>query len=146
MSTRQRSGMGRIGRCANSLDSSVMAVEKRAIGLRVLITVASLCVVVAGLREAGPIVVPVLFSAFLAVLALPPIQWLQRRNLPDALAVTLVFAGVLGAFTLVSLMLGNSVSSFSDNLPEYEARQHAPPRQKMLSPVKPMNSSFDGSK
>ena len=95
--------------------------EKRAIGLRVLITGASVVVVVAGLRVAGPIVVPVLFSAFLAVLALPPIHWLQQRKVPDALAVTLVFVGVLGGFSLVSIMLGNSVSSFSDNLPEYEA-------------------------
>ena len=98
-----------------------MAVEKRAIGLRVLITGAASCIVIAGLREAGPILVPVLFSAFLAVLALPPIQWLQRRKLPDWAAVTIVFVGVLGSFGLVSIMLGNSVSSFSENLPEYEA-------------------------
>lgn len=102
-----------------------MAVEKRAIGLRVLITGASMCVVVAGLREAGPILVPVLFSAFLAVLAVPPVAWLQRKRLPDWLAVTIVFVGVIGAFTIVSMLIGNSIASFSDNLPEYEARLKA---------------------
>jgi AI-2 transport protein TqsA len=99
-----------------------MAVERRAIGLRVLITGASLCVVVAGLRAAGPILVPVIFSAFLAVLAIPPIKWLQARKVPDWLAVTIVLFGVIGAFTLVSLLIGNSISTFGEKLPEYEAR------------------------
>lgn len=96
--------------------------EKRAIGLRVLITGASLVVVVAGLRAAGPILVPVLFSAFLSILAVPPIKWLQARRVPDWLAVTIVFVGVIGSFVLMSMLIGNSISSFSENLPEYEKR------------------------
>jgi predicted PurR-regulated permease PerM len=99
-----------------------MAVQNRAIGLRVLITGASLCVVIAGLREAGPILVPVLFSAFLAVLAVPPVNWLQSKKLPDWLAVTIVFLGVIGTFVVVSMLIGNSIASFSENLPEYQAR------------------------
>ncbi|HVI00495.1 MAG TPA: AI-2E family transporter [Enhygromyxa sp.] len=99
-----------------------MSQEKRAIGLRVLITGASLCVVVAGLREAGPILVPVLFSAFLAVLAHPPVRWLQNKRVPDWLAVTIVFVGVIGGFAGLSALIGNSIASFSENLPEYEAR------------------------
>jgi predicted PurR-regulated permease PerM len=96
--------------------------EKRAIGLRVLITGASLCVVVAGLRAAGPIIVPVIFSAFLAVLAVPPIKWLQARRVPDWAAVTIVLTGVVGVFVLASLLIGNSISTFGEKLPEYEAR------------------------
>ncbi len=98
------------------------AVEKRAIGLRVLITGASLCVLVAGLRAAGPIIVPVLFSAFLAVLAVPPIKWLQARKVPDWLAISTVLLGVVGTFVLGTLLIGNSVSTFSEKLPEYETR------------------------
>lgn len=96
--------------------------EKRAIGLRVLITGASLCVVIAGLRAAGPIVVPVLFSAFLSVLAIPPVKWLQSRRVPDWLAVTIVFVGVIGGFVLVSMLVGSSIASFSENLPAYKGR------------------------
>ncbi|MFO7566182.1 MAG: AI-2E family transporter [Enhygromyxa sp.] len=99
-----------------------MSQDKRAIGLRVLITGASLCVVVAGLREAKDILVPVLFSGFLAVLAHPPIRWLQSKRLPDWAAVTIVFAGVLGGFAALSALIGNSLASFSENLPVYTAR------------------------
>lgn len=96
--------------------------EKRAIGLRVLITGASLCVVIAGLRAAGPIVVPVLFSAFLSVLAVAPVSWLQRKRVPDWLAVTIVFVGVISTFVLVSVLVGSSIASFSENLPAYKER------------------------
>ena len=99
-----------------------MSQEKRAVGLRVLITGASLVVVVAGLRAAGPILVPVLFAAFLAVLAIPPVKWLQAKRLPDWLAVTIVLVGVIGGFTVVSMLIGNSIGSFADNMPIYEAR------------------------
>lgn len=99
-----------------------MSQEKRAIGLRVLITAASLCVVVAGLRAAGPVLVPVLFSAFLAVLAIPPIKWFQARRVPDWLAVTIVFVGVIAGFSVTSMLIGNSISSFSDNLSDYQQR------------------------
>jgi len=99
-----------------------MSQAKRAVGLRVLITGASICVLVAGLRAAGPVLVPVLFSAFLAVLAIPPVKWFQARKVPDWLAVTIVFVGVIGGFSLISMLIGNSVASFSDNLSEYQGR------------------------
>ena len=102
-----------------------MASSQQALGLRVLITGACFCVVVAGLRAASPILEPVIFSAFLAVLALPPINWLQRKGLPDWLAVTFVFFGVVGAFSVLSILLGDSLSSISDKLPLYEARLEA---------------------
>ncbi|NVB42605.1 AI-2E family transporter [Pseudenhygromyxa sp. WMMC2535] len=96
--------------------------DRRAIGLRVLITGASMCVVIAGLREAGPILVPVLFSAFLAILAIPPVNALQRHKVPDWLAVTIVVVGVLGAVSLISLLIGSSIAGFSENLDTYEAQ------------------------
>jgi AI-2 transport protein TqsA len=99
-----------------------MSPDERGTGLRVLIMGASLCVLVWGLQAAEKIVVPVLFSAFLAVLAYPPVKWLQSKRVPDWLAVTIVFFGVIGGFMGVSMLIGNSLASFSENLPEYEAR------------------------
>ncbi len=82
---------------------------------------AAAVIVIAGLKAGGSILVPVLFAAFLAVLSMPPIKALQRRGLPDWAAVLVVFLGVLGTFVLASMMLGNSVSSFLENLPRYES-------------------------
>lgn len=99
-----------------------MSSANRAIGLRVLITGACLCVVVAGLRAAGPIIVPVLLSAYLAVLALAPIRWLIARKVPTWAALPLVLVGVITTFLLGGVLVGSSIRTFSAKLPEYEDR------------------------
>ena len=99
-----------------------MSSENRAIGLRVLITGACLVVVVAGLRSAGPILVPVLLSAYLAVLASAPIRWLMARKVPSWAALPVVLVGVVVCFLLGGVLLGSSIKTFSAKLPEYEAR------------------------
>jgi predicted PurR-regulated permease PerM len=93
-----------------------------AVGLRVLVTIAALFVVIAGLREANEILLPVLVAAFLAVLSIPPVRRLQKRGLPDWAAVLIVFLTVLVAVGLVSIFVGASIKSFSANLGKYEAR------------------------
>jgi AI-2 transport protein TqsA len=95
---------------------------KRGVGERVLLIGACLTVVIAGLRVAGPIVVPVLLSAYLAVLAGGPITWLLRRNVPPWAALPLVLAGVIGSFVLVGLLVGSSVRTFTSKLDLYEQR------------------------
>lgn len=84
-------------------------------------TFAAFVVVVAGLKVAGPILVPVLVAIFLAVLSLPPVRFLQARGVPDSLATIGVFGGVVVAVILVSMFIGNSLREFSANLPVYEA-------------------------
>jgi len=99
-----------------------MAAQRHAVGLRVLITGAAFCVLVAGLKAAGAILEPVMFSAFLAILAMPAVSRLERVGLPDWLAVSVVFTGVVLAFAGASILLGDSLSSFASRLPAYEAR------------------------
>jgi predicted PurR-regulated permease PerM len=95
---------------------------RRGVGYRALLTAAAAVVVIAGLRAASDILLPVLVAAFLAVVSLPPVRALQRRRLPDWAAVTIVFLVVLAAVGLVSLFVGSSIAAFSHNLPRYEVR------------------------
>lgn len=95
---------------------------KRGVGETVLLMGACLCVVIAGLRVAGPIIVPVLLAAYMAVLASAPIHWMMSRKVPAWAALTVVLAGVIGGFLLVGLLLGSSIRTFSANLPAYEQR------------------------
>jgi AI-2 transport protein TqsA len=87
-----------------------------------LLTLASLVIVIAGLRAAAPIVLPFLFSLFLAILTLPLAEWLQSRRLPPVPAILgavivnlLVLAGIL---TLVA----GSFRDFTLAAPRYQAR------------------------
>lgn len=62
---------------------------------RVLLVVASLVVVVAGMRAAAQILVPFFLALFLAVAVAPPMFWLRRHRVPAALALAIVAAGLV---------------------------------------------------
>jgi AI-2 transport protein TqsA len=91
-------------------------------GTQVLLVLASLTVVIAGLKAASSIVVPLLMAIFLAIISAAMLQWLQRRGLPLWAAMTLVL--LLLASTLVTLgsLIGASINQFSSALPRYEVQ------------------------
>ncbi|MEC9078538.1 MAG: AI-2E family transporter [Pseudomonadota bacterium] len=91
-------------------------------GTQVLLVLASLTVVIAGLKAASSIFVPLLMAIFLAIISAAMLQWLQRRGLPLWAAMTLVL--LLLASTLVTLgsLIGASINQFSSALPRYETQ------------------------
>ncbi len=80
---------------------------------------ASLVIITAGLKLAGPIVVPVVLAAFLAVVTMPVLFSLRARGVPGPLAIGM--AMLLDAFVLVAvvLLVTNSVGGLNERLPEY---------------------------
>ncbi len=78
-------------------------------------------VVVAGLRAAQTILIPLLVAIFLAILCVPAVRWLQRR-MPTVVAVLLVVVAVMGVLAGVGAMIGGSVNEFTAALPQYQAR------------------------
>ncbi len=92
---------------------------KRGDGFKVILGLACIVVVVAGLRAASDFLLPAVVGFFLAFLSLPILKWLQDRGLPRWLAVlmTVVFdVFVLSVFVLIG---GGIVSSFEEQVPEY---------------------------
>ena len=51
-------------------------------GSRILLTMAAFVVVVAGVREARELLVPFLLSAFIAIIAAPPLFYLKHKRIP----------------------------------------------------------------
>lgn len=88
---------------------------------RLILTLASVVVVVAGLKAAAALLVPFMVAVFLSLLSLPLLGWLQRR-MPRGLAVLLTvlanLALIVGLFALVS----GSISGFVDAVPRYRVR------------------------
>ena len=62
-----------------------------------LLTAAVFVVVVAGMRAAEAIVVPFLFSVFIAIINAPSLFWLERKGLPRWLAMLVVIGVVVAA-------------------------------------------------
>jgi AI-2 transport protein TqsA len=94
-------------------------------GLRVLVTLACVVVVLAGLKAASSLILPLLVAVFLAILSVPPMRRLQDLGVPTGLAITIVVVMAFGAVTLVTAVIGTSVRQFQDALPFYRDRLNA---------------------
>ncbi|HEV8241293.1 MAG TPA: AI-2E family transporter [Thermoanaerobaculia bacterium] len=84
-----------------------------------LLNLASLVVVVAGLKLGAPILVPIAAAFFLALLSLPLLTWLEDRRVPHGLAVVLAVLANVALLTLVGVLVSTSVSSFIEAAPRY---------------------------
>ncbi len=91
-------------------------------GARFLLVAASFVVVVAGLRAAAPILLPLFISLLLAILSLPVMVWLQRNRFPTALAVLSTIVLDVAVLAILFLVVGRSVNQFTDAAPAYRDR------------------------
>lgn len=89
---------------------------------RWLLMAACVMVVIAGLRSAQVILVPVVLALFLAVLSAGPVAWLERRGLPTALAVALAVLTNVAVVVAVAFFLASSVNEFTHMIPRYQRR------------------------
>jgi AI-2 transport protein TqsA len=86
---------------------------------RAVIVTAALVIIVAGMKLAAVLLVPLLLSVFIAVICFPLMAKLQQLGLPNGLAITLVLLlSILVLFSL-TLLIGNSLTNFSQMMPEY---------------------------
>ncbi len=88
--------------------------------LSVLLMLAAVVVVVAGLKAAQTLMLPFLFSVVLAILVFPVVAWLEAHRLPRALAILTSVVLVLAALVLVATITGQSMQEFGARLPEYQ--------------------------
>ncbi len=91
-------------------------------GARFLLVMASVVVVVAGLRAAAPILLPFSLALFLAILTLPIVFSLTKKGVPTPLAIFLAVLVDVAIFGVIVLLLSQSVTDFQDRLPRYAER------------------------
>ena len=91
-------------------------------GARVLLVVASLVIVIAGLRAASTLLLPFLLAAFLAILSMPLLAGLRRLRLPLPLAVLGTVLGICVALAVMLSVVGGSVNGFVAKSEEYQVK------------------------
>jgi predicted PurR-regulated permease PerM len=91
-------------------------------GARALIVAASLVIVIAGLKVAAPLILPLLIALFVALICLPLLDWLKRRGIPDSFAIALTVLATLLFLGSVAALVGASFSDFSERAPHYRER------------------------
>ncbi len=87
-----------------------------------VVRAAGLVVVLGALKLATQLVVPLLLSAFLAVVSAPLMFWLIRRNVNRFLAVGAALLADIAFFGAMVALSASGINAFVSALPRYQAR------------------------
>ncbi len=87
-----------------------------------LLTLAAFVIVVAGMQAAASLLVPFLLAAFIAIICLPPLNWLTSKHIPVSAAVLIIALAIIVSGLLIGAFVSSSVADFSHNLPAYQTR------------------------
>jgi len=89
---------------------------------RFLVLSAAVVFIIWGASQAQSVLVSLLVSVFLAVLATPPVLWLERKRLPIVVAVSIVVIGLILMLLVMAAVVGTSINGFYVALPHYQMR------------------------
>src|SRR5215216_2647495 len=90
--------------------------------LRVMLFLATMVVVLVGMRLSAPILNPILFAVILALLFSPIYGWLTRHRIPTPLALIIMLVGLTILFLGIVLILGVSIARFSGDIASYTGK------------------------
>ena len=83
---------------------------------------AAVVVVIYGMQMMSVLLVPFLIAAFLALITVRPMFWLQAHRVPSILAALLIVTMLMLILATVGAILGTSIAEFTAALPSYQAR------------------------
>jgi predicted PurR-regulated permease PerM len=86
------------------------------------IVMASVVIVLAGVKFAATIVVPFLLSLFIAIILSPTYSFFKSKGIVDMLSITIVMGVFLLFLALIAKLIGNSVHDFSANIDTYSLK------------------------
>ncbi len=87
-----------------------------------LVAAACFVVIVAGMQAATSLLVPFLLATFIAIICLPPLNWLARHRISSGASVLIITLTLIIVVLLLGTFVGSSISDFSSNLPIYQSR------------------------
>lgn len=93
--------------------------EPEKAGLYMLLKLAALTIILAGVHAAADIVVALLLALFFAVVLNPLVTWFMRRGVNRPIAITLVVLVMMVTLTLLLGVLASSFNDFVALLPNY---------------------------
>ena len=89
------------------------------------VTAAAVIVVIYGMQMAKVLLVPFLIAAFLALITIRPMLWLQQKRVPSFIAALVIVSAIMFLMAVVGTILGNSIADFTAALPGYQAQLDA---------------------
>jgi AI-2 transport protein TqsA len=90
--------------------------------VRSCIVMASIVIIIAGLRAAQAIVAPFMIAVFAAITLSPAVLWLTRHRVPTVVSILIVVLAIFIVGAGTGIVVGTSINVFTQNLPLYEGR------------------------
>ena len=87
---------------------------------RTLRGIASVIIILAGVKLAAEIVVPFLLSLFIAIICSPMIKAMTQRRIPHWLAITLLFVLISLVFFFLVGLINSTAREFTQSIPQYK--------------------------
>tara|TARA_A100000164_G_C21929231_1_gene784709 strand:- start:1424 stop:2431 length:1008 start_codon:yes stop_codon:yes gene_type:complete len=84
-----------------------------------IITSAAFVIVIAGMKVASTILIPFLLAAFITILTLPTLLFLNKKGFPKGISVFIIILLLIFLGGTLSTLLGTSISGFSSRIPFY---------------------------
>jgi len=92
------------------------------INIRPLFVLASLVIVIAGMKAIAPVLNLILVALLLAIILFPILRLMLNKGWSKALSLTLIIIILVIGAILLTLILGAGISQMSERLPYYEGR------------------------
>ncbi len=87
-----------------------------------VVVAASVVIIVYGMQLAKALLIPFLLAAFIALITVRPMLWMQRKGVPAVLAALSIVLVVMLILAVVGTVVGRSIADFTAALPSYQAR------------------------
>jgi AI-2 transport protein TqsA len=100
----------------------IMGDKPKFMASNLLVSVAALVIIIAGMKAAASLLVPFLLALFVAILIASPFNWLQGRGLPAGMALLMVLGMAVVMILLIGTLIGSSVEEFSGDFPDFQER------------------------
>lgn len=87
-----------------------------------VISIAAVIIIIIGMQMAKDLLVPFLVAAFLALITVRPMLWMQRHRVPAILGALIIVTIIMLILGTVGAIVGSSIAEFTAALPAYQAR------------------------
>src|SRR4051794_3578450 len=89
--------------------------------LQFLLGLASVVIIIAGMRAIASVLNPILVALFIVIISLPLTRWIETKGMRRGVAVALTILVVIASFASVLLLITSSLAQFTGDLPALKA-------------------------
>src|SRR3954451_11716782 len=93
--------------------------------LQFLLGLASIVIIIAGMRAVASVLNPILMALFIVIVSLPLTRWIEAKGLRHGPAGAINLLVVSAIFVSVFLLIGSSLARFAADLPALKAGLNA---------------------